>query len=271
MRSILYLSLLLVLANCSQKVAQFPGKPVAIAQDVVFFVKNDEAVPEARLTDVTADKVVVTATIKGKKKIYPYARTKILMAFTKAGNYLVMSELSADPVKAKQQLNEFLTAPPRTDGNDFLIRITPPEVIPTRISLENNDVIAYATPENSPVSVSKKYLAAVLYKDGRYLLLAAPGQAAPVLAGLRQQLIEAGKPAPKPEAPAVETKSADLVEPEPEVVAPVRTHAPSRRVAKPKKVAPPKKEIMVSMPPSKSGSMSKSASSLPKKVAPKQN
>ena len=269
MRSTLFLFLLLILANCSQKVAQLPGKPVAIAQDIVYFVKNDEAVPDARITDITADKVVVTATVKGKVKIYPYARTKILMAFTKAGNFLIMSELSANPADAKRQLNEFLTAPPRADGNDYLIRITPPEVIPTRISLENNDVIAYATPENSPVSVSKKYLAAILYKDGRHLLLAAPGQAAPVLAGLRQQLIEAGKPAPAPEPPAVEMKSAAITEPEPEVVTPTRTHAPVRRVVRPKKTTPPKKEIMVSMPGIKSGSAPKSATKsagmLPKK------
>jgi len=268
MRSILYLSLLLILANCSQKVAQLPGKPVAIAQDVVFFVKNDEAVPNARITDITADKVVVTATIKGKTKIYPYARTKILMAFTKAGNYLVMSELSSNPVEAKRQLSEFLAALPRSDGNDYLIRTAPSAVIPTRISLENNDVIAYAAPGNTAASVKKTDLSAILYKDGRYLLLTTPGQAAPVLAGLRQQLIEAGKPAPAPEPPAVEMKSAPIPEPEPEVMTPTRTYMP-RRVAKPKKMAPPKKEIMVSMPPAKSGSMSKSmpkpAGSFPKK------
>lgn len=268
MRVLLYLVLLLMLANCSQKVAQLPGKPVAIAQDVVFFVKNDEAVPDARITDITADKVVVTANVKGKTKIYPYARTKVLMAFTKAGNYLVMSELSADPVEAKRQLNEFLAAPLRTDGNDYLIRTDPPAVIPTRISLENSDVIAYATADNTAASVKKNALSAILYKDGRYLMLNPPGQAAPVLARLRQQLIEAGKPAPAPEPPAVEMKSAPIPEPEPEVVAPTRTYTP-RRVAKPKTMAPPKKEIMVSMPPVKSGStsksMPKSAGSLPKK------
>ncbi len=269
MRVLLHLLFVLMLASCSQKVAQLPGKPVAIAQDVVFFAKNDEVLPNARITDITADKVVVTASVNGKTKIYPHARTKVLMAFTKAGNYLVMSELSADPVEAKRQLNEFLTAPLRKDGNDYLIRSTPPAVIPTRISLENTDVIAYATSDNTAASVKKTDLSAILYKDGRYLLLTTPGQAAPVLAGLRQQLIEAGKPAPVPEPPAVEMKSAIIVEPEPEIATPVRTYTPSRRVARPKKTAPPRKEIMVSTPGVKSGSApksaTKSAGSLPKK------
>lgn len=265
MRVLLYLSLLLILADCSQKVAQLPAKTGPVSEDVVFMVRNDEIRPDTRITDITAEKVVLTTIVKGRAKYFPVERSKVLMAFTKAGNYLVMSELSADPAEAKRQLSAFLAAPTRTDGNDYLIRTVPSEVIPTRISLENNDVIAYATPNNVSVSVAKKDLAAILYKDGRYALLATPGVAAPVLASLRQQLIDAGKPAPAPEPVVVEMKSDIIPEPEPEVVAP-KTYAPRTRVVKPKRVVPPKKEIMVSMPPAKAGvSTSKSSKSLPRK------
>ncbi len=167
-----------------------------VAQDVIYF-DDGSPLPETRITDVTDKKVILTRQLDGISKDYPFGRGKILLAFTKAGNYLIVSELSADAIQAKQQIQTFLAAPPRNDGNDYLIKAVPLTVIPVqKIAYESDEIVNYTTRTGNAASISKSELIAILYRDGRHLLTAQAGEAAPFLADARPMLNNEGKPAP---------------------------------------------------------------------------
>lgn len=174
----------------------------APAQDVIYFENIGGSLPNARIASVTDDKIGLTVERDGVQKDYLFGRERVLLAFTKAGNYLLVSELSTDVTLARQQLQTFLNAPPRADGNDYLIRAVPLSVIPARISYESAEVVNYKTPSGNAASIGKGELIGILYKDGRHLLTVTAIEAAPLLTEVRASLNPAGKTA-EPSAPVV--------------------------------------------------------------------
>ncbi len=175
--------------------------PNASAQDVIYF-ENGDPLPNTRITFIDDTKVVLTVERDGNPKEHQFGRSRILMAFTKAGNYLLVSELSTNVDQARQQLQTFLNAPPRADGTDYLIKAVPLTVIPARISYESAEVVNYKTPEGTVASIGKGELIGIVYKDGRHLLTVTAGEAAPLLTEVRESLNPQGNSA-QPPAPAV--------------------------------------------------------------------
>lgn len=168
----------------------------AVAQDVVYFARGGDQLANARITDATNENVVVVTLRDGTFEDYAFSRTKVLMAFTKAGNYLLISDLSASVAQAKEQIQAFLTAPLRSDSIDYLIKrkTALPTIIPAQIVYEDKEVVQYRASDGSETSVSKAELVAILYKDGRHQLTTTPVEAAPILADARVIIINEGKP-----------------------------------------------------------------------------
>jgi len=190
--------------------------PDVLAQDVIYF-ENGDPLPNARITSVTDDKVGFTAERDGIQKEYLFGRQRVLLAFTKAGNYLLVSELSTNVDQARQQLQTFLNAPPRTDDTDYLIRAVPLTVIPAQISYESAEVVNYKTPEGTVASIGKGELIGIVYKDGRHLLTVTAGEAAPLLMEVRASLNPQGKAAAPtaPDVPFSQTAEKSLPFPDP--------------------------------------------------------
>ncbi|GAB3709465.1 hypothetical protein GCM10027592_45620 [Spirosoma flavus] len=165
------------------------------AQDVIYFSSDGTSVADARLVDLIGDKIVFTVGVDGDAKTHKFGRSSILMAFTKAGNYLLMSELATDLEQAKQQLRTFLEAPPRNDGKDFLIKAVPLTVIPAEITYESDDAVNYKAASGNSASINKVELMAILYRDGRHSIIAPAGDVAPILAESRPSIYGSSKPA----------------------------------------------------------------------------
>jgi len=198
----------------------------APAQDVIYFENIGGSLPNARIVSVTDDKIGLTVARDGVQKDYTFGRERVLLAFTKAGNYLLVSELSKDVTLAQEQLQTFLNAPPRADGNDYLIRAVPLSVIPARISYESAEVVNYKTPSGNVASIGKGELIGILYKDGRHLLTVTAVEAAPLLTEVRASLNPEGKAAEPPTA-IVFGPPAATAEPAPSEPRPVATATPT--------------------------------------------
>ncbi|MBC7571347.1 MAG: hypothetical protein H7319_16685 [Spirosoma sp.] len=175
--------------------------PNVSAQDVIYF-ENGDPLPNTRITSIDDTKVVLTVGRDGDLKEHQFGRSRILLAFTKTGNYLLVSELSTNVEQARQQLQTFLNAPPRADGNDYLIKAVPLTVIPAQISYESAEVVNYKTTAGTVASIGKGELIGILYRDGRHLLTVMAGEAAPLLMEIRASLTPQGKAA-EPPAPVV--------------------------------------------------------------------
>lgn len=155
-----------------------------LAQDAIY-TKNGNRLPDARLTDVTDDKV--SFTINGRTQTFK--RENILFAFTSNGNYLVVNELSSNTIKAQEQLKTFLSAPPRNDDRDYLIRAVPLKVIPAVIAYESDQLVNYNTPDSKSGSISKGELVAILHRDGQHTILRTDyGEVAPLLMDMHKQI-----------------------------------------------------------------------------------
>ena len=196
----------------------------AQAQDVIYF-DNGDAAADVRLKGVTADKLIVQSNTSTKES--SFSRSKILLAFRKNGNYLLISELASDLTQAKQQVNDFLSSPPRSSEYDFLIKAAPLSVIPGQITYESDEIVNYKTTGGNAASISKNELVAIIHKDGHHLLIAQPGDAAPLLAEVRPDLANGGKavepPKPEPVQPKVDAAVAVA---KPEERPPVRSTLP---------------------------------------------
>ncbi|WP_020604751.1 hypothetical protein [Spirosoma spitsbergense] len=163
-------------------------------KDIVYLFTGDAAF-DVRITDVTADKVLLK---DDKGKVSGFTRSNVLMAFSQQGNFLIINELSTDLDSARRQVKAFLAAPLRSDGNDYLIIANPLSVKAARIVVDNNNIVNYKTPEGNSASINKNELLAILYRDGRHKLLKSPGEVAPLLAEVRPDLENGGKPIVKP-------------------------------------------------------------------------
>ncbi len=172
--------------------------PNVWAQDIIYF-ENGDPLPNTRITAIDDTKVTLTVARDGTLKEHQFGRSRILLAFTKAGNYLLVSELSTNVDQARQQLQTLLNAPPRADSTDYLIKAVPLTVIPARISYESAEIVNYKTPDGTVASIGKGELIGILYKDGRHLLTTTAGEAAPLLLEVRASLNPEGKAAEPPD------------------------------------------------------------------------
>ncbi|GAB3553540.1 hypothetical protein [Spirosoma fluminis] len=149
------------------------------AQDVIY-TANGNRLAKARVTDITDERIIFSVQKGDSPSTYSLQRQNVLAAFRK-GNFLVISKLSPDLAQAKQELQTFLTTTAWQD-KDFLLRAVPFEVIPAKISLENETIVNYLTNDGKSASISKGELIAILYNDGRHSLLREATEVAPLLA-----------------------------------------------------------------------------------------
>lgn len=125
-------------------------------------------------------------------------RENVIVAFNAQGMYLLIDQLSTDPETSRMSLKKFYNAP--GPATDLLIKSTPVEVIPATIRVED-EAINYLTESGKPASIRKSDLVAIIYKDGRHVLLRDPEDAKSFLAAAFDQVRKyGGKPAPKPRA-----------------------------------------------------------------------
>ncbi|RIV25420.1 hypothetical protein DYU11_08975 [Fibrisoma montanum] len=217
----------------------------ASAQDAIYFSNGDQLL-NARITNLTGDKV--TFSVEGNPKEHSFSRSRILMAFTKTGHFLLMSELATDLEQAKQQLRTFLEAPLRNDSKDYLIKAIPITVIPGEITYDSDELVNYKAVSGNSASINKDELLAILYKDGRHSIIALASDVAPILAEIRPTVFNGGKPvtsttpAPPFSVTNVTTAQADLTATTPSkpvVVEPVAAQPTDLTPSKPVVTPPP--------------------------------
>ena len=155
------------------------------AQDAIY-TANGNKLDNAQLTDLTEDRVTFTVQKADKPSTYNLQRQNVLVAFRK-GNFLIVKDLNANLVQAKQDLQTFLTTTAWQD-KDYLIQAVPFAVIPAKISYESDILINYITNDGKSASISKGELIAVLYRDGRHNLVRDPSEAASLLAELKKPI-----------------------------------------------------------------------------------
>ena len=206
------------------------------AGDAIYFANGDRF-KNAQLVEVTADKVKFTVKRGDILTNYTYGRSNVLLAFTQEGNYLVVSDISNDIDQANGQLKDFLMAPARIAPTDLLIRRVPLEVLRGTISYESQEVVNYQPVTNGTpggaASISKNELLMIFYRDGKHQILTDPNEIAPILSGLRPQLIAPGGTPPEP-APVTEP----VAEAVPPPAAPVVAARPAKTTTRAAKPAP---------------------------------
>ncbi|MFD2570174.1 hypothetical protein ACFSUS_05980 [Spirosoma soli] len=205
-----------------------------MAQDVIY-TANGNRLPNARITDITDDRVVFSVLKDNVPSTYSLQRQNVLVAFRK-GNFLVVSKLSPELDQAKQELQTFLTTTVWQD-KDFLLRAVPFEVIPAKISLENDDIVNYLTNDGKSASISKGELIAIFYKDGRHSLIREATEIAPILATVQKPL-SANSTAVPPQTtnvtPASAPEPAPIKKPDLEATVPsANSDSPSATPARP--------------------------------------
>lgn len=197
------------------------------AQDVIY-TSNGNRLENAQPTDLTEDRV--TFSVKQEKtKIYSFQRQNVLFAFSHTGNFLVISDLSADLTQAKQQLQTFLSAPALSNDKDFLVKAVPLTVIPAVIAYESDIVVNYKTQDGKSASIQKSELVAIIHRNGSHTLLREPVEVAPLLKDIKKLLDANGStvstqqaiatptpqnPLPKPDNPVPATQAQPAIEPQ---------------------------------------------------------
>jgi hypothetical protein len=169
--------------------------PVLYGQDAIYTV-NKNHIDDVQLLSVTDDDLFFkTSTFTKSLK-----RSNILFVFKKNGNFLITSELSSDLTTAEQQLQSFISSPPRKDGKDYLIKVLPLTVIPAEIVYESTSVINYRLEDGKSASMPKDELVAILRRNGDHSILRDYAETAPLLAEVQDKLIPRKKiPEPQPE------------------------------------------------------------------------
>ncbi len=158
------------------------------AQDIIY-TSNGNRLENAQLTELTEDRVSFTVK-QDKVKTYSFQRQNVLIAFSRTGNFLVIEDLSSDLAQAKQQLQAYLSAPPRSNDKDYLVKAIPLTVIPALISYESDDVVNYKTIDGKSASIPKSELVAIIYRNGNHKLLREVSEVAPLLKDVAKQINE---------------------------------------------------------------------------------
>lgn len=181
-------------------------------QETIYFANGDK-LPKARLTDATDQKVVFTVPRASGPSSYTFQRSNVLMAFNRAGEFLLISSLSPDAATARQQIEQFSAGTGEPRKTDFLVKSVPLQVIPATISYESDEVVNYQTTQGTAASISKAELMMILRRDGRHQLLMSPVDVASSLVTIRQQIVAGGTTTPTPPAPVTPPASVSVAAP----------------------------------------------------------
>lgn len=180
------------------------------------YLANGTRYKNAQLVEITDQRVKFTVQHGESLTNHNYSRDMVLMVFSQEGNYLIIDELSKNPVQAEQERKDFQMAPARTSSTDLMVRRIPLEVLRGIITYESDEVINYQPVGGGAASINKHELMAIFYRDGKHQILADFAETAPILADLRPQLTRstpaAVAPAPQP-APVKATPTEPVAEP----------------------------------------------------------
>ncbi|MEZ0540567.1 hypothetical protein [Fibrella arboris] len=203
------------------------------------YLANGTRYKDAQLVEIT-DKRISFTVKHGESLInHNYSRDVVLMAFTQEGNFLIIDEVSTNPVRANQQLKDFLMAPARTSPTDMLIRRVPLEILRGTISYESEEVVNYKPVGGGAAAINKNELLMIFYSDGKHQVLTDFAEMGPILAEMRPQLMASG------------TSSVAVNEPPVAPPAPEPLPAPvvSKPVAQPKNRPEKEKPMPAPVPP----------------------
>jgi|GEM_PF-1093472 len=210
---------------------------LSLAQETVYLANGNRS--PGKLTAAEGEKLTITVNRNGKPANFSLRRENILLAFANDGRFLVVSLLDADPAKAQQEIDEFNKGN-SSSAYDVLVKIAPASVVAGSISYESDALVNYKSTTGVAASISKRELAAIIYRDGRHRLVAPPNQAVSALISTRSEVFKlltsppplsvrkaapvpakppAAKPIGKPNSSgkvsAVKTKTVLVAQPEP--------------------------------------------------------
>ncbi len=208
-------------------------------QEAVYLANGNKAT--GRLTGISDEKIKISVVRNGQPKDYLMRRENVLMAVSASGRYMLISDLSPDPLVARQQIADFQKGLAKKPGYDVILKISPAKALPGLIGYESDDIINFRQPNGSAASINRSEVAAVFYRDGRHTLLLPAVQVTAALNSARADMkkwqgavatIKAAPPVSKKPAPAGK-KPADaaVAKAEPEPAKPI--NAKPTTVAKP--------------------------------------
>lgn len=186
----------------------------AQAQETLYWA-NGSSFP-FKLVEAT-ESIVKVGEMKGDRIVKrSVPKENVLVAFNIKGNYLLVSDLSADPAQASQQIQNFYAAP--GPQNDLLLQANPLKVIECTISYKSENVVNYVTPQGITGSINRNELALIIFKSGEHEFVLSPADAAPLLKDARLQVQKTiNQPAKKTVQVAAETRTAVVENPVPKV------------------------------------------------------
>lgn len=186
----------------------------AQAQETLYWA-NGSSFP-FKLVEAT-ESIVKVGEMKGDRIVKrSVPKENVLVAFNIKGNYLLVSDLSADPAQASQQIQHFYAAP--GPQNDLLLQANPLKVIECTISYKSENVVNYVTPQGITGSINRNELALIIFKSGEHEFVLSPADAAPLLKDARLQVQKTiNQPAKKTVQVAAETRTAVVENPVPKV------------------------------------------------------
>ncbi len=158
-----------------------------LAQETVYLANGNRS--PGKLTAAEGEKLTITVNRNGKPANFSLRRENILLAFADDGRFLVVSLLDADPARAQQEIDEFNKGK-SSSAYDILVKIAPPSVIAGSISYESDALVNYKSTTGVAASISKRELAAIIYRDGRHRLVAPPNQAVSALISTRSEVFK---------------------------------------------------------------------------------
>ena len=126
---------------------------------------------EGRIVDIEGGEEGQIKTLMQGNKPYTSDRKRLLMVFNNVGNYLVIKNISEDASQAKKQVENFYSEKGNATNNDVLFKGIPQEVIPCKISAVLDEVVNYQTLDGKPASIKKDELLAIIFRDGKHLIL----------------------------------------------------------------------------------------------------
>lgn len=166
------------------------------------------------------ESIVKVAEQKGERVVKrSVPRENVMVAFNTRGNYLLVSDLPADPAQASQQIMDFYNA--AGPSNDLLVQANPLRVIECSISYKSDNVVNYNTPQGNTASINRNELALIIFKDGHHEFVLPVADAASVLAAVKIQIQNAIDQPARKTVPIEQPKSVAVKEPEPVVNKPV--------------------------------------------------
>lgn len=155
-------------------------------QEAVYLANGNRAT--GRLTGISDEKVKISVVRNGQPKDYFMRRENVLMAVSASGRYMLISDLSPDPLVARQQIIDFQKGLARKPGYDVILKISPAKALPGLIGYESDDIINFRQPNGSAATINRREVAAVFYRDGRHVLLLPAVQVTAALNSARAEM-----------------------------------------------------------------------------------